>query len=590
MENRQSKESVANWMRITLLAAAGYNIVWGAATILFPNALFDWTDMARPLYPQIWQCVGMIVGVYGVGYALAALDPLRHWPIVLVGLLGKVFGPVGFAFALYNGVFPLTWGWTIVTNDLIWWIPFGLMLHRTYRSHVGGISDEILSLSDAMSDATTQGGVTVAELSYQSPVLLVFLRHFGCTFCREMLSDVSKNREVFEANGTRVVLVHMSPDDEAVEMFAQFGLEDVDRVSDPDRILYRAIGLSRGRLSQLFGARVWWRGIRAGLVDGNGVGFPSADPFQMPGIFLVQNGKVVRAFKHAHAGERPDYSALSVCEASNERMRQDLRRAADVQRTLLPSRPPKLEGANLAWKLEPTDELAGDTLNVVRLDEHHLALYVLDVSGHGVSSALLSVTLNHWLSPDRGQSGLFTKGRGDTYRIVSPVEVARKLNRQFPMDVETAQYFTLLYGILDTRTYDFAYVTAGHPPPVLLSEDGEVKQLPGTGVPIGLVADAAFGQHAIRLDAGDRLYLFSDGLFEAGNRDGEEFGIDRMLSVIEASRDQDLELSNDRLFDAVRSWRVGAPFPDDLSILSLEVTEGPRRTESAGSPSVAELV
>ena len=104
-------------MRHVLLAAAVYNLLWGAWVVLFPNAYFDWTGMERPLYPEIWQCVGMIVGVYGVGYAIAAFDPLGHWPIVLVGLMGKVLGPIGFAKALANGSFTWKAGLNIITNE-----------------------------------------------------------------------------------------------------------------------------------------------------------------------------------------------------------------------------------------------------------------------------------------------------------------------------------------------------------------------------------------------------------------------------------------------------------------------------------------
>ena len=88
------------WMRRTLSAAGIYNILWGAWAVLFPNAQFEWLGMPRPNYPQFWQCIGMIVGVYGLGYAIAGTDPVRHWPVVFVGFLGKIFGPLGMAQAL----------------------------------------------------------------------------------------------------------------------------------------------------------------------------------------------------------------------------------------------------------------------------------------------------------------------------------------------------------------------------------------------------------------------------------------------------------------------------------------------------------
>jgi hypothetical protein len=125
-------------MANVLFLAGVYNIVWGSWTILFPTLSFAYSGMQvadKPLlYPQLWQCIGMIVGVYGVGYALAARDPMRHWPIVLVGLLGKVFGPLGVAFGVLTGQTPPDALATIIPNDLIWWVPFSLILLHASRS------------------------------------------------------------------------------------------------------------------------------------------------------------------------------------------------------------------------------------------------------------------------------------------------------------------------------------------------------------------------------------------------------------------------------------------------------------------------
>lgn len=121
------------WMRRVLFIAGLYNGLWGAFVVLFPNALFDWFGMDLPNYPQIWQCVGMIVGVYGLGYVIAATDPARHWPIVLVGLLGKILGPIGMLEALWTGSLPVRFALVCVFNDLIWWIPFALMLRFAWN-------------------------------------------------------------------------------------------------------------------------------------------------------------------------------------------------------------------------------------------------------------------------------------------------------------------------------------------------------------------------------------------------------------------------------------------------------------------------
>jgi len=113
--------SAPPWMRWILWAAAVYNLTWGAGVILFPTWPFELAGMEPPNYPSLWQCIGMIVGVYGVGYGIAASDPLRHWPIVLVGLLGKVFGPVGFLWTAWRGELPwITIGWSSRTGCARW--------------------------------------------------------------------------------------------------------------------------------------------------------------------------------------------------------------------------------------------------------------------------------------------------------------------------------------------------------------------------------------------------------------------------------------------------------------------------------------
>lgn len=144
IQNSQSPR----WAFLWLWAAGIYNLAWGLLTISFPHLLFDLVNAERINYPEIWQCVGMIVGVYGIGYIVAAYDCRRHWPIVLVGLLGKVFGPIGFVGALIKGTFPLAFGATILTNDLLWWIPFTMILREAWRDgrsiHPGSSAQPVL--------------------------------------------------------------------------------------------------------------------------------------------------------------------------------------------------------------------------------------------------------------------------------------------------------------------------------------------------------------------------------------------------------------------------------------------------------------
>lgn len=114
--------------------AAVYNLLWGAWVVLFPNHFFDLLEMPQPVHPMIWQGMGMVIGVYGLGYWWASSDPLRHWPIVAVGFLGKIFGPLGFVMNYFfmDMAYP-QFGWTLLTNDLIWWLPFGKILWEAHK-------------------------------------------------------------------------------------------------------------------------------------------------------------------------------------------------------------------------------------------------------------------------------------------------------------------------------------------------------------------------------------------------------------------------------------------------------------------------
>lgn len=122
------------WMGLTLRIAGIYNIAFGAWAVLFPLSIFGVLGMEAPLYPFLWQCIGMIVGVYGLGYLAAANDPFRHWPIIMVGMLGKIFGPIGFLQTAIAGDIPWSFGYLIITNDLVWWIPFGLILLKAWQN------------------------------------------------------------------------------------------------------------------------------------------------------------------------------------------------------------------------------------------------------------------------------------------------------------------------------------------------------------------------------------------------------------------------------------------------------------------------
>ena len=142
-----------------------------------------------------------------------------------------------------------------------------------------------------------------------SPVLVVFLRSFGCTFCREAMADVAAVKGTLRGDGALIAFIHGGTPEEAAPWFAKYGLTDVTRISDPDLSHYRAFGLGRTAAHSLVSLQVWTRGAACALSHGFGVQ-TVAMMRQLPGVFVIRHGRVLAEFRHASPADRPDYVAL----------------------------------------------------------------------------------------------------------------------------------------------------------------------------------------------------------------------------------------------------------------------------------------
>ena len=277
-----------------------------------------------------------------------------------------------------------------------------------------------------------------------------------------------------------------------------------------------------------------------------------------------------------YVGVQSDITARKRAEEelarANLRMSESLEAAAAIQRSLLPEALPQVPGIDFAWTFDPCHELAGDSLDVFPIDDDHLALYMLDVVGHGVPAALLSVTLAQVLSFSRRRASLAGSGSfADRRLVASPKAAVERLNQLFPMNQESRQYFTLLYGVLHLPTRRLRYVTAGHPAPVLLPADGPARHLGAGGFPVGLAKQPDYKERTADLAPGDRLFVYTDGLLEAADEEDREFGAARLGEEVQRGRDLPLAAGVQALEAAAKTW-AGGSLHDDLSILALEIT------------------
>lgn len=158
----------------------------------------------------------------------------------------------------------------------------------------------------------TNRGEDLNQIMADEKVLLIFLRHFGCTFCRETMCNLAHARQEIESNGIHIVIVHMVSEEMANQMLMNYDLHAASHISDPELVLYKIYGLQRTGLRSYFGLRNWWRAFVAGLIKGHLIGRPAGDPFQMPGVFFIENSQIRNCYTYRYVSDRPNFKQLAM--------------------------------------------------------------------------------------------------------------------------------------------------------------------------------------------------------------------------------------------------------------------------------------
>jgi sigma-B regulation protein RsbU (phosphoserine phosphatase) len=259
-------------------------------------------------------------------------------------------------------------------------------------------------------------------------------------------------------------------------------------------------------------------------------------------------------------------STLGKLQTMYDSLDRDLIEARKLQQTLVRDRFRDFGAGSAALMLRPSGHVGGDLVGSFVIDDDRVVVYAVDVSGHGVASAMMTARLAGLLSGGSADQNIALKtgpdGRKDAWR---PAEVAERLNRMMLEDIQVDQYFTLAYAEINLRTGATSLVQAGHPHPILLHKNGRIEELGAGGMPIGLVTEATFQQIEFSLRPGDRLFLVSDGVTECPNPEGEELGAQGMIALLR----QNLPLKSPQLLEALlwdlNSYAGGKDLPDDVS-------------------------
>jgi sigma-B regulation protein RsbU (phosphoserine phosphatase) len=269
--------------------------------------------------------------------------------------------------------------------------------------------------------------------------------------------------------------------------------------------------------------------------------------------------------------EREKNAQLKKIQTTNRKLQQNMDSAAQIQLSLLPPKKSIIQSFQFDWIFKPSNTLGGDMLHIYRLSDTKVACYVLDVSGHGTDAALLSVTIRNQLTGNREG----TKADESFDSLISfnsekniPADVIDRLSNHYGDLLEkTGHYFTIVYGVLDTESGIFEYISAGHYNPVLIKGQQFVLSEESSGTPIGMFHDQAYVQQKVRLSPQDRLYLFSDGLIEETDKTDEQFGTDRLVEELKSKPDSSNYLEN--LLKKAGEWSQSDSFKDDVAIVEI---------------------
>lgn len=242
-----------------------------------------------------------------------------------------------------------------------------------------------------------------------------------------------------------------------------------------------------------------------------------------------------------------------------KRIESQLEVARTVQASLLPDRPPETDGYDVAAENLPTWEVGGDYYDFITFPDQQIGIAIADVAGKGVPAALIMATF---------RAALRTQVRND----FAIGQIVRKVNHLLWESTTDAQFVTAVYGVLDTTRGRFTYTNAGHNPPMVVRFDGRIEELTYGGPALGVFEVANYDEAFVDLQKGDTLVLYTDGVIEAADSDGKEFGIKRLQQTVLAGRDLSAFKTVRAIMDATRAFSGTDSFADDFTLVVLKRT------------------
>jgi len=273
--------------RYILKTGAFINLIWGLFCIFSPVLIIP--NLNDSVFISF---IGLIYCFLSLGLYISSFDIGRHWVIILISGLIELTASAMFLYLTLSDLYTPIAGGTLFLIHFALFLPLVSVLNESYNENTYEESAP-KKFHDLVNIVRTSQNKSLLQLSHERNVLLVFIRHFGCTFCRETVSEVAKIDEAIQGKNFTLVYVHMSDKAHGDEFFSKYYPVPIHHISDPAKKLYHSLNLKRGSLLQVFGPATWIRGLYAGLIKGHGIGEVEGDSLQLGGVFVLSKGQIV---------------------------------------------------------------------------------------------------------------------------------------------------------------------------------------------------------------------------------------------------------------------------------------------------------
>lgn len=278
--------------------------------------------------------------------------------------------------------------------------------------------------------------------------------------------------------------------------------------------------------------------------------------------FLTKPAPAERLLQTLRAGIE-HYNLLTAFKEKQRILDEDLRAAAFIQERFLPRKKPDLPTLEVYWKFKPSEYVGGDIFNIFKLDDKNTIFFVTDISGHGVASALLAISVHQSLQPGSGL--LYRDGK-----IAPPEYVLENLDNNFPIE-RFDKHFTIFYGIINCEEKTLTYGSAGHSPQLMLRGDGSLESFNSGGTVIGLGGMVPFESSTTEFNSGDKLLCYTDGVIEYEDDNERQYSLGRLREFCCNHNENAPETLVEGIYNDIKSFGGASFGQDDITMLCMEM-------------------